>query len=198
MFGFGRSANEKAVINLFALQLEAIGLPSRESVQNATKLVDEVLADMRPRGVDPYKSTQGNEYLEREAFMAPHIAAGLKPDDVRTYWNRPLVVVLAEMKMRELINFIVVDAARQRGTDPSAAAAEYKRTFPRYGDPARWDPGEKFNVGLSEADADIYPEFAGRVNAWRNRAGEAEVSRLILKHGTLNAVIRAEIAAGKA
>src|SRR5438309_2594507 len=108
MFGFGRSAQEKAVINLFALQLESLGIPSAEAVGNATKLVDEVLSDIRPRGIDPFKATQGNELAKTEQFVAPRLAAGLTIEDIRAHWNRPLLVVLSEVKMREMVNFIVV------------------------------------------------------------------------------------------
>lgn len=190
MFGFGRSANEKAVINLFALQLEAIGIPSGEAVGNAAKLVDEVLSEIRPRGIDPFKSTQGNEYITREEFVKPRVAAGLTIENIRSHWNRPLLVILCEVKMREMINFIVIDMARQQGKDLVAAGHQYKKTFPRYGDPLQWDPTEKFNLGLQEADADIYPEFAGRVDAWQRKTSEADVSRLIEQYGTLNAVVR--------
>ena len=196
MFGFGRSANEKAVINLFALQLEAISLPSREAVDAATKLVDEVLAEIRPRGIDPFKTTQGNDYIAREQFVAPRLAAGLTLENIRSHWNRPLLVVLCETKMREMINFIMINIAHQQGKDLVAAGNHYKKTFPRYGDPARWDPSETFNIGLRETDADVYPEFAGRVDAWQKRTGDAEVARLIEEHGTLNAVVRYNVASG--
>jgi len=190
MFGFGRPAQEKAVINLFALQLESLGLPSAEAVSNATKLVDEVLSDLRPRGVDPFKATQGNEHATREQFVAPRLAAGLTIEDIRFYWNRPLLVIFCEVKMREMFNFIVVDMARLQGKDLVAASQHYKKTFPRYGDPSRWDPSEKFNEGLRDVDADVYPEFAARIDSWKGKTPPAETDRLIDRHGTLNAVVR--------
>jgi len=154
------------------------------------------LAEFRPRGIDPFKSTQGTEYTSVERFTAPRLAAGLTLGDIKAHWNRPLLLVFAEVKMRELINFVVVDAARQQGRDTSAAALTYKKTFPRYGDPSRWDPNEKFNVGLAYEDRDIYPELATRVEAWRRKMSDSEVEALIEKHGTLNAAIRAQMEAG--
>lgn len=193
MFGFGRSANEKVVIKLFTSQLEAIGISANEAIPAVTKIVDEVLGDIRARGIQPFKSTQGSEYIAQNAFMEPRIAAGLKNEDVRTHWNRPLLVVLCENKMRELINFIVVDIAHQQGKDVAQASDHYKKFFPRYGDPVIWDPSEKFNAGLRQVDADLYPEFATRVDAWRRRTGEVVVARLIEQHGTLNAAVRAAV-----
>ena len=196
MFGFGRSANEKAVINSFALQLAAMGLVNSEALDNATKIVDEVLSDLRSRGIDPFKTTLGTEYITKEAFVAPRIAAGLTVEDVRGHWNRPLLIVFCEVKIRELINFIVLDVARQQGKDIGQAGSHYKKTFPSYGNPARWDSSEKFNAGLREVDADLYPEFAARVDVWQRRTGDVEVARLIEQHGTLNAVVRQSVAGG--
>jgi hypothetical protein len=193
MFGFGRSSNEKAVINLFALQFESLDIPSSEAVRTATKLVDEVLADLRPHGIDPFKTTQGNEYAAKEAFLAPRLLAGLTTDDIRFHWNRPLLVPFGEMKMRQMFNFIVVDMARQQGKDTSVAALRYKKTFPRYGDPSRWDPKDEFNIGLCDADADLYPEFANRVDSWQRKTSQTEVEALVTAHGTLNAAIRHQV-----
>jgi hypothetical protein len=196
MFGFGRPAKETAVINSCVIPLEALGLASAEAVTAATKIVDEVLGEFRPRGIDPFKSTQGTEYALVERITAPRLAAGVTLDDIKAHWNRPLLLVFAEVKVRELVNFVVVDAARQQGKDTSAAALTYKKTFARYGDPSRWDPDEKFNVGLTYEDRDIYAELATRVDAWRRRMSDGDVEALIGKHGTLNAVIRAQMGQG--
>jgi hypothetical protein len=98
--------------------------------------------------------------------------------------------------MRELVNFIIVDAARQQGKDTTAASNMYKKTFPRYGDPSKWNPSEKFNIGLTKNDSEIYPEFASRVDAWRKKHSQNEIDDFINQHGTLNAVIRMQIAVG--
>ena len=197
MFRFGRSSTERAAINSFVLQLEQIGLPTNTATKFATNLVDEVLDALRPRGVDPFKTTQGNEYALREDYTTPRLAAGLTIDDIRMHWNRPILIVLGEVKMREMFNFVMIDVARQQGKDLIEAGNNYKRTFPRYGNPANWDPTDKFNIGLEEKDADIYPEFATRVDAWNRRTQESEKLELIERHGTLNAVIRSLVKTGK-
>ena len=197
MFGFERQATEKAAINSFALQLKQIGLPSGTSTEFATNLVDEVLDALRPKGVDPFKTTQGNEYALREDYTTPRLAAGLRIDDIKMHWNRPILIVLGEVKMREMLNFVMIDVARLQGKDLIEAGNNYKRTFPRYGNPANWDPTDKFNIGLEEKDADIYPEFATRVDAWNRRTQESEKLELIERHGTLNAAIRSLVKAEK-
>ena len=197
MFGFGRPSTEKAAINSFALQLEQIGLPSSTSIEFATNLVDEVLGALRPRGVDPFKTTQGDEYALREDYTTPRLAAGLTIDEIKMHWNRPILIVLVEVKMREMFNFVMIDVARQQGKDLIEAGNNYKRTFPRYGNPANWDPTDKFNIGLEEKDADIYSEFATRVDAWNRRTQESEKLELIERYGTLNAAIRSLVQAEK-
>ena len=196
MFGFGRPAHEKAAINAFALQLEQIGLPEKEAVQSATKLIDEVLTELRSNGIDPFKSTQGSEQILKEQFVSPRLAAGLTIEDIRSHWNRPLIIVFGEVKLREMFNFVVIHIAEQQGKDLVAAGNRYKQTFPRYGDPRKWDPTEKFNEGLVEKDADLFPEFAARVDAWQRRVGEGYVTKAIVQHGTLNAAVRVEASKG--
>ena len=196
MFGIGRSSREKAAINLFALQFESLEIPSTEAVGFATQLVDKTLADLKQHGIDPFKTTQGSDYAAKEAFVTPRLLVGLTLGDIKFHWNRPLLIGFGEMEMRQMFNFIIVDVARQQGRDTSVAALHYKKTFPRYGDPSRWDPNEKFNVGLCEADADLYPEFANRVDSWNRKTPEEEVKTLIAEHGTLNAVIRQQVRIG--
>ena len=191
------SAAEQAAANSFALQFMEMGLEESEALKSANKIVTEVLAEFRPRGIDPFKSTQGNEYIAKETFTAPRLAAGLTMEDIRQHWNRPLLIIFTEVKVREMINFIYVDIARMRGRDLVEAGNEYKRNFPRYGDPKRWDPSDKFNQGLREQDADIYQEFAARVDLWKKRVDENACSEAIAKFGTLNAVIRSLAAANQ-
>jgi hypothetical protein len=196
MLGFGRSSHEKAAINAFAIQLEQIGLQERDAVTHATKLVDETLAELRQNGIDPFKSTQGNEQILKDPVVSPRLAAGLTIVDIKNHWNRPLVVVFGEVKLRELLNFVVVKIADQQGKDITAAGNHHKKTFPRYGDPRKWDPTNKYNTGLKENDAELFQELAGRVDAWQRRVGPAYIQNSIEQHGTLNAAIRYEMARG--
>ena len=197
MFGFGKSAHEKAAINAFALQIEHIGLPEPEAIEAATKLIGEVVSELRSSGIDPFKVTQGSEQILKSQFVSPRLAAGLTVDDIRGHWNRPLIIVFGEAKLRELFNFLVVHIADQQRKDLVAAGNHYKQTFPRYGDPRKWDPTETFNIGLSEKDADLFPEFAARVDAWQRKVGDEYVTQSIAQHGTLNAALRIELSNGR-
>lgn len=197
MFSSRRPANETAAINAIALQFEQIGLTGQAAIDPATKIIDEVLQEIRPRGIDAFKTTQGNEYVVREQYVAPRLAAGLKLDDIRDFWNRPLLLILAEAKMREMFNYLVVHIAHQEGKDLVDAGNRYKKNFPRYGNPAKWNPNDKFNQGLREIDSDIFPEFASRLDSWRSKTIAADFQKLVNTHGTLNALVRHLVSIGE-
>ena len=196
MFGFGRSAHEKSAINWVALHFSKLGLPERDAVGYGQKIVDEVMKELRPHGIDPFKATQGDEYITREQFTAPRLWVGLTMDDIRSHWNRPLVLLFSAAKMQEMLNFVVVNTFELQGKTAREGGIHYKKNFPRYGDPAKWNPSEKFNECLREADADIYQEFATRVDRWRAKNSDEAVAALIEQHGTLNAVVRKMVADG--
>jgi len=102
------------VINLFALQFEALGLPEATAVVQSTVLVDEVLSEIRANGVDPFKTTQGDEYASREQFTVPRQNEGITLNDIRAHWNRPLLVVFTEAKMREKLAAFALYIANNR------------------------------------------------------------------------------------
>lgn len=196
MFGFGRPANEKAVINGFAPLIRPYAVDDAGAVKVATQIVDSVLEELRRAGADPFKSTSGNEYVTKPAFMEPRLAAGLTPDDVLNYWNRPVVTILGEHKVREYWAFILFSMAQQQGKDLAAFAKEYRRTTVRYGDLAAWDPAHPMNQGLTEADANIYPEFLKRVDRWRKTLGDALLEQFVAQNSSFNAAVRKSMVPG--
>jgi hypothetical protein len=190
MFGFGKSAHHKAVINLFALQFEALGLPEATAIAQGTALVDEVLSEIHANGIDPFKTTQGDEYAGREQFTLPRLNEGLTVNDIRAHWNRPLLVVLTEAKMREKLAAFALYIAEQQGQALEDAGRRYAKVTPQYGNPKAWDPLDPANAGLRQVDAAICPEFAGRIEAWRAKTPEKEIGSLVELHGSFNALVR--------
>lgn len=193
MFGFGRPAREKAVINQISAQLQAVGIAPDAAKTAATNSVDEVLAAFKERGIDPFRENQGDLYAADNEFAGPRLAAGLTIEDIRYHWNRPLLYVGVEEKVRQLVNFIAVDVVRQQGGDVKAASDRFKKTSIRYGDPTNFNLNDKYNEGLRAEDADLYVEFARRVDAWRGRQSDAQVAQFIERNGTLNAAVRAMV-----
>lgn len=168
------------------------GYSPAEAKEKATALFDGVKKEMLSRspGFDLYDATHGPIHARNQSHMAPRLEAGLTCHDVEYYWNQPVVVVLCEMKMIEMVNFIAIDTARQLGQDLGECAQRYRRVTPRYGDPMKWDPSAYFNKDFRECDADIYCEFVSRVRAWQSKTPGHEVACLVIEYGTFNAMVR--------
>jgi len=198
MFGFGRHSKEKTVISSFESTFLAIGFSSAEARDKAEEIFDEVKKELLSRSpsLDIYMVNQGAIFSNDPNYMAPRLAAGLTARDVQAFWNRPLVMVMCETKLRELMNFMVIDIARQQGQDLNVVAGNHRKTTPHYGDPGQWNPAAPGNKGFNEQDADIYLEFAGRVEAWRAKTTEKEVDRLVAEHGSFNAMVRDLVSTG--
>lgn len=197
MLGFGRPANEKAVIGLFEPTFLALGFSPEQAKESATSLFDnvkkELLADSP--ALDLYKRTQGSICASDANYMAPRLKAGLTIQDVRSFWNRPYIVVMCETQFRDMIAFMAIDTARQQGQDVGEAIEKYNRTTVRYGDPAKWN-SQSPNNGLRDCDAPIYLEFATRVEAWTSKTPVTEIDRLVNKYGTFNALVRQLVSNG--
>ena len=194
MFGLFRTDIEKAVILAFARQFEGAGFAGGESKQTAKRIVDEVASDIRRGGMDLGYTSHGNTLASDTKFTSPRLAAGLQLEDIRSHWNRPLLLAFGELKMRDGLRNIAWNIAVKDGSD--FAKRHYKATFPRYGDPDMWDPGNKLNEWFTAtADSYIYPEFARRVDAWSRKHSAAEVKLLATAQGSLNALIRTKVAA---
>lgn len=183
-----RLDSEKSVIEMLVPTFLALGVDPLQARKSAKDIFDEEKESLLSRapGLDIYKTTQGTAYVGDQAFMAPRLLAGLSAGDIETFWNRPLILVFCEMKLREMLSFINIDVARQQGQDLEAAALRYKRVNPQYGDPTQSSSSKP----LRECDADIYLEFATRVNSWRSKTSDSEVDRLVAEHGTFNAMVR--------
>lgn len=134
---------------------------------------------------------QGDKYAEEAAYMTPRSAVGLTKDDVRTFWNRPLIVVFCDLKLPERIVKLTINRAEAAGQDLEGIKKvldDHKRDTPRYGAPQPPLPNvQKFN---RPEDTFIYPEFVPRVNAWWSKTSAPDRQKLIAHHGTMNAAIR--------
>ena len=193
-----RPVSEKSVIDMLVPTFLALGVDPAQARKSAKDIFDEEKESLLSRapGLDIYKTTQGTAYVGDQAFMAPRLLAGLSASDVEAFWNRPLIMVFCEMKLREMLSFINLDVARQQGQDLDAAALRYKRVNPQYGDPTQWNSSLPGNKDLRECDTDIYLELATRVNSWRSKTPDSEVDRLVAEHGTFNAMVRELVSKG--
>lgn len=195
MFGFGRSALEKGAIQLFSKEFLTMGFPEGQATAHATSLVDEVMKELKARKWNPLWSQRGDEVIGVEEFMAPRLRAGLTVEDVKTFWNRPLLVVYCDMKVTEKVIVRVAESAHAAGQDVKEAINQWARDTVRFGTPEPRDGTlEKAN---RPHDTMIYPEFSLRVHAWFRRTTAEQRDQQKAQHGTMNAAVRELIASGQ-
>ena len=192
MFGFGRSANELAVIKLFEPTFIAIGNTPDVAKKSATDIFDYTKKEMLSRAPSQniYRTNQGSIYSKDISYMQPRLEAGLSHQDIESFWNRPVIVILCEMKIREMLNFMSIDVARQQGHDIKAIELDYKTNTPIYGNPQKQDSTKSSVDILRPQDADLYIEFANRIEALRSKMSDSDIESLISQHGTFNAMVR--------
>ena len=198
MFGFGRPANEKAVIALFTTPLLQIGLLSGEATTTATQFVDETLRELKTNGEHPFQLARGDLYATRPEFMEPRFAEGLRVADVLSHWNRPVLIVFTEARMIGFLSAVSVDLKIAGGVTREQAWAEQRKFAVRYGNPNTWDREAPENAGLEDGDAPLYIEFSNRVAAWQRKSSSAEIRLLSFTHRTFNGAFREAVAQGLA
>jgi hypothetical protein len=198
MFGFGMSAIDKVILAKTEQMLAAIGLSGELLKNSARRLFDETKAETKARHGDKlYSETIGDDFAAHTQFMATRRAAGLNEDDVRKHWNRCLLLVFIELKVRDMASFLVIRNAELMGRDPAEAARQYRSTTAIYGDPIKWDASKPANRGLTSGDADLYVEFAPRIEAWFARTSESERDVLLRKYSSFNAMVRNLVGRGQ-
>jgi hypothetical protein len=199
MFGFGMSAKDKWILEQAEQMLAPLALLTGEDVKPlAKKLFDEVKADAVQRyGENAYAETNGDRIIQNKAVLDKRLAAGLTVEDVRNYWNTPVLLSLMHLKVLELTDFIVIEMAEKSGKDIVEVAKERRRKEPRYGDPEKWDATKPANQGFSAEDADIYSEFQLRVRKWQAATSAEAQASCVSKFSSFNAMIRDLVRGGK-
>lgn len=199
MFGFRSiSSEDQAILAHAEKMLEGLLEIGGDLKQTARKLFDEAKAEAQVKFGDKiYTANFGELAVSNTAFMAPRLAAGLTEDDVRRYWNRPMLFGLLEMKVWEFTDFIVIDVARQQGLDMRAVAHDRRRKTPSFGNPEKWDAKAGADLGLTAADAELYPEFAARIDRWRELTPEQDQQARAAGYSTFNAMVRDLVSKGE-
>jgi hypothetical protein len=192
MFGFGMSAKDRWILDQTELMLVPLSAASGQPAKPlAKRIFDEAKADAVSRyGENAYSESNGDRLVQNETLLAKRTAAGLTVDDVRSYWNTPVLLSMIQLKVLELTDFVLINAAEQAGTDIVAFARARRKVEPRYGDPEKWNAGLPANQGFSMDDADIYPEFQVRVGKWLAAIPEAKKASLLSQYTSFNAMVR--------
>ena len=199
MFGSGMSAKDKWILQQTEQMLAALAVASGEPLKPLAKQIfDEVKNDAVARyGDSMYSESNGDRLVQNQALLAKRTAAGLTVDDVRNYWNMPVLLSLVRLKVLELTDFVVTEVAEKSGKDIVSFARERRKKEPMYGDPEKWNAAAPANQGFSMEDADIYPEFLMRVGRWQEKNSAEAQAALLSGYSSFNAMVRALVRLGK-
>jgi hypothetical protein len=194
MFGFGLSSLDKEIISILEVMLASWGLSEIAAKDTVRNVFEATKREVKSQfGGNIYATDAGDVFIKNDLFMAPRRTAGVTDSDVQRYWNRPVLLVLAESKllMMGVATFVSdLSAKAQAGWDPLEAAREFRKVVPDYGDPTKWDHKHPAHRGLTLEDIHIYPELMPRVDAWCKRTSEEELKSLLRQYSTYNAMIR--------
>jgi hypothetical protein len=199
MFGLGMSAKDKWILEQTAQMVAALAAGTGEpSKALARRIFDETKAEAAARyGDNMYSESNGDRLVQNQAVLAKRTAAGLTVDDVRNYWNTPVLLALIQLKVLELTDFAIIHTAEKAGKGSVSVARERRKTEPRYGDPEKWSAAAPANQNFSMEDADIYPEFMMRVGRWQEKTPRTAQAALLSQHSSFNAMVRALVRQGE-
>ena len=186
---FDAAEENKRVVQVFSQLIEnELGFPKEAAIEVSTSWVKEALSSTPPNA-NPYKSTQGDEFLEHNEYVQARLDHGLTKQDIKNYWNRPLLIMSTEGKLLEFIQYTNLSTSEEHGRDLVEAAAKYKRYAPNFGNPRKVDP--------NETDPPIYREFSCRIDNWLRQESMSVVDELVNQEGSFNAAIRHLIKSNK-
>lgn len=196
---FGMSTKDSWLLKQTEIMLAPLGLLTGHDVKPmARQIFDELKADgLKRYGDNIYSESYGDRMVANQPALAKRMATGLTIDDVRNYWNQPVLLGLLQAKVLEVGDFLVIDVARRSGKDIVAVARDRRKREPRYGNPEAWNPSLPANQGFTTDDADIYPEFVVRVGQWQAKVSAEEQATVLAKYTSSNAMVRALIRQGQ-
>jgi len=127
----------------------------------------------------------GDRKIKNKEFLEKRLKAGLTKEDILGWWNRPYVWMLVEWKMSQWLRQNSIEmGVSERGLTEEEAIKRTRKFYPYWGDP------EKFQEPYLNDDANIYPEFLKRYEAWRLQYSLMQEEEIKNNYSTCNAMIR--------
>lgn len=127
----------------------------------------------------------GDEKIKNKEFLEKRLKAGLTKEDILGWWNRPYVWILMEWESsRWLIQNTIEMFVSKKGLTQEEAIKRTRKFYPNWGDP------EKSQEPYLKDDANIYPEFLKRYEAWRLQYSIKQEEEIKNNYSTCNAMIR--------
>ncbi|MFI5398365.1 MAG: hypothetical protein ACHQ9S_22745 [Candidatus Binatia bacterium] len=191
---------EREIQEQIAQSLVAMGMPVLDAATVARSCVEAAKEESRKAGPQRLPEKAGAALLQNErknANIARELQRkrleGVTDDDIRWYWNMQDLERRAMEQMYQAILYATWKSALEGGRGDKEAAA-YARKFHVY-----WgDPGD---MRMTSGDDRPLPiELMKRENAWfeeQMRVNPEELQLRLERSSSYNAVIRAEIRAGR-
>lgn len=127
----------------------------------------------------------GDRKIKNKEFLEKRLKAGLTREDILGWWNRPYVWMLVEWKMSQWLRQDSIERViSERGLTQEEAIERTRKFYPYWGDP------EKSQEPYLHDDANIYPEFLKRYEAWRLKYSLKQEEEIKNNYSTCNAMIR--------
>lgn len=206
MFGFGMSAKDKWYVNQVEIMMTPLAQLMGQDVKHmAREIFDATKTELSAiHGEGIYTENLGDNLIAtKKDLVEKRLVAGLTLDDIRSYWNQPLLMTALQNKFLELSDFVAMNMYIAQHTGKSAAQLsdeemtnilrKRRKSVLRWGDPEQWNPALPINEGLTLEDSDIYIEFMPRVGRWRQVITEAEQDAIASKFSSYNAMVRDRI-----
>ena len=169
--------------NLDALNLfNKIKDQGEASLLYKNNLFSETEGDKLAAVLNPHKSTTD--------FLTSRTDAGLTIEDIRLYKNLSPFMSMVINEIMEYSHLNYIEVSTKKGVAYVEAAQNYRKKYPIFGLPDRWDISRSFNEGFTTIDADIFIEFLPRINKWLETISEEELDKLLKRSTSFNAVVR--------
>jgi hypothetical protein len=200
----GRSKEERHIereIQAKITQSLIEGIPMKDATDIARMCIKEAKKKIRKAGRQRPPSNYGDVLLRREKTVL-NVAKefqkirreGVTDEDIRVYWNAPELWRTAMEQLQQFVMFSAWREAAREGKSNEEAAVHVRKFLPYWGD------ADDTRV-TSGDDRPLPAELARREDQWttreRERHGDQALKERCANSSSYNAIIRAEIRAGR-
>ena len=194
----GQDEPERNLQERIAFSLAGFGLSLAEAKDMASSCIEAAKEEVRkegslpPNAGDTFLREEGTNQRVRE-WLAKKRRAGVRDEDIRWYWNLDDLERRALEQMYQAILYATWKGAKEEGRTGEEAAVYSRKFHPYYGEPD--------DTRVTSGDDRPLPiELMGRENVWfdRQRSGDPDaLKQLLQRYSSYNALMRAEIRAGR-
>jgi len=174
-------------------------VPESEARSQVREMIWRAKEAARKEGTDKLPQPYGEYLLQRERtnpetreLFARKRAEGVRDADVRSWWNLHDLERRLVVELDGISRLAVFTDQVGKGRTPDEAAVHVRRYFPMFGDPDD-------TTNTTGDDQSLPWELKDRVNIWmqKQRASPEAFKKRVEQSPTFNALVRAEISAGR-